>query len=432
VAIILPPQPWTRQPQIPVGINAGHPLAEKLAIIVTSNLAIARENTRPLSIAVGSPSIAVGRLGIGPTFAGGLQRFDAGTAAISGASDPFTIEVLCSITVAPDLAGFFAGTYSGATGSARGLLSRSTIYYWGGAADLDSGITWRTDGSVQHVFVVSDGGAGANRIRFYRDGGLILTGTMPTQAVSTGAFIVGDTAQGWSSTPTGTLFKSAFYTRALSGSEIAALTANPWQVFAPLPRRAFAGPSAAGVYTLTADVGNFALSGQDATLSKSSILIAAAGSFALSGQDATLAKTSILVGDVGNFSLSGQDATLAWLPVGAYTLTAETGLFSLSGSDATLTASGAKQTKGGITKHKETKVKKSSTAVRDILRDIIDPQPAEIAQEMREAVLEASAPEVQVNAPPDEREQEEQSQGLQEEARRIARRRSVLHLLMQD
>jgi hypothetical protein len=423
VAIILPPQPWTRQPQIAVGINRGHPLAANLFLL--ANL---QEGTTSWQNKAGktgdltSASAVTKKAYAGQTTGSVLSAVtnpavtipNATLASIIAASGEVTLLVVTQSTA---LSGHSSSTkpafsFRNFGTSEHYPFSDNNVYLttfvatrWVSALSLGSALF------DPHVAVVTaKNGAQA----FYFNGVQKATGSV-AEALS-----VADSSE---LSVEGATAMIAMWDRILTPAQVAYVSANPWQLFASLPRRAFAGPSAAGVYTLTADVGNFALSGQDATLSKSSILIAAAGSFALSGQDATLAKTSILVGDVGNFSLSGQDATLAWLPVGAYTLTAETGLFSLSGSDATLTASGAKQTKGGITKHKETKVKKSSTAVRDILRDIIDPQPAEIAQEMREAVLEESAPEVQVNAPSDEQEQE---------ARRIARRRSVLHLLMQD
>jgi hypothetical protein len=483
MAIILPTQ-WTQQPQIPVGIAKGHPLAEKLAIVVTSNLAIARESTKPLVISAGSPSIAVGRLGIGPTFSGGTQRFDAGTAAISGATEGFTIEVLCSITAAPDLAGMFAGTYSGTPGSARGLISRVQIYYWGGGADWNTAVNWRTDGSVQHVFIVSEGGSGS-AMRAYRDGVEIANTTTPTQIASTGQFLVGDTNQGWGATPTGTIAKSAFYTRALTGSEIAALTANPWQVFAPLPRRIFVqsgGASNDGTLARTNANDTSAASGSvtnTGTLARTNANDTSAGAGSQTNTG-TLARTNAndsvsAAGDLGTFNgtvaytnandtsaASGSQTNTGTLArtnandtsaaSGTQTNTGTlartnaddsvvangsagtvTGTVAYTNANDTLTATGGGgQSRGGIQRLKETKVKKSSTAVRDLLIETIDPQPAEIAElaeDMREAVLEpeeAEAAEPIVAQPVPEVEDKEK------EARRVARRRNVMRLLLLD
>lgn len=71
------------------------------------------------------------------------------------------------------------------------------------------------------------------------------------------------------------------------------------------------GPTA---YTLTCDAGSFTLSGQDATLTKTSILVADAGSFSLTGQDATLALGRVLTAEAGSYALTGQDAGLTLTP----------------------------------------------------------------------------------------------------------------------
>jgi hypothetical protein len=129
--------------------------------------------------------------------------------------------------------------------------------------------------------------------------------------------------------------------RALTDAEHAELARNPWQLFAPLPRRIFVGPSgAAGAYTLTADAGSYTLAGQDATLTKKSVHTADAGRYALDGQDATQswagAGAYTLTADVGAYTIAGQDATLRWPSPGAYTLTAEAGDYDIAGQDATL------------------------------------------------------------------------------------------------
>ena len=135
--------------------------------------------------------------------------------------------------------------------------------------------------------------------------------------------------------------------------------ANGWQLFSPLPRTLWAPAAAGGAYTLTADAGSYSLSGQDAALVKSRIVVADAGSYALAGQDAALLKSKLVTGDAGSYALAGQDAafvrnrvvtadpgaytiagqdaTLTYTPVGStYTLTCDAGAYTLAGQDATL------------------------------------------------------------------------------------------------
>ncbi len=66
-----------------------------------------------------------------------------------------------------------------------------------------------------------------------------------------------------------------------------------------------------GGYSMTADVGNFTLSGQAVNLKYSSIL-AAQGSFTLTGQAVNLVKGFRITADVGNFTLTGEPVNLLY------------------------------------------------------------------------------------------------------------------------
>jgi hypothetical protein len=87
-----------------------------------------------------------------------------------------------------------------------------------------------------------------------------------------------------------------------------------------------------GGYTITADAGTFALSGQAAGLLAGRSIGAGQGAFVLTGQDAGLDVTRSLVASVGTFTLSGQDAALSR----GRTIVAATGEFALSGQAAGL------------------------------------------------------------------------------------------------
>ncbi len=94
--------------------------------------------------------------------------------------------------------------------------------------------------------------------------------------------------------------------------------------------------------TLDAQPGTFTLTGQDATLSRTTSFDAQPGSFALTGQDAELIYTPAATNidfdaQPGSFSISGQDANLA---VGR-AINAQAGSFALTGQDATLLADGS-------------------------------------------------------------------------------------------
>ena len=137
----------------------------------------------------------------------------------------------------------------------------------------------------------------------------------------------------------GSVYVVVFFDYVLSDSEIKAYSANPWQIFAPDARNIWVPVAAGGdTYTLTADSGSFALTGQAAGLALNRVLSAASGSFALTGQAAGLAVNRTLSAASGSYSLTGQNATLTYTPTSTatYTLAAASGSFAVSGQDVVL------------------------------------------------------------------------------------------------
>lgn len=124
-----------------------------------------------------------------------------------------------------------------------------------------------------------------------------------------------------------------------SDAELRELSLNPWQLFAPDARNIWVPVAAGGdTYTLTADSGSFALTGQATGLALNRVLSAASGSFALTGQAAGLAVNRTLSAASGSYSLTGQNATLTYTPTSTatYTLAAASGSFAVSGQDVVL------------------------------------------------------------------------------------------------
>ena len=176
----------------------------------------------------------------------------------------------------------------------------------------------------------------------YCDGRVVSSGAVSAVQMWTATSTVdigGYTGTGWG--VSSSVFAAAAWNRSLSAAEACSLSrkSGNWQIFAPI-NRSIPSPVAAGgdTYTLIADSGSFALTGQAATLAFNRSLTADSGSFALSGQHADLAFNRVLVADSGSFTLTGQDVTLTYTPVSGatYTLVADSGSFSLSGQDASL------------------------------------------------------------------------------------------------
>lgn len=87
---------------------------------------------------------------------------------------------------------------------------------------------------------------------------------------------------------------------------------------------------------LAAEQGSYALTGQDVALNRGYVVAAEQGSYALTGQDAGLLRGLLLTAAQGSYALSGQDVTLTYTPLGAYSLTADQGSYDLTGQSVSL------------------------------------------------------------------------------------------------
>lgn len=132
------------------------------------------------------------------------------------------------------------------------------------------------------------------------------------------------------------------FEQALSDAEIAAISANPWQLFKPVERRIWVPASTGGstVYSLPLAAGSYTLTGQAATLTPTfhRSLALAAGAYSLIGQTVDLiyvpgSGAYGLTLDAGQYTLAGQ----ALATRVERHLTTATGVFALAGGAVGLT-----------------------------------------------------------------------------------------------
>lgn len=95
-------------------------------------------------------------------------------------------------------------------------------------------------------------------------------------------------------------------------------------------------PVGGATYTLVAGSGSYALTGQAAGLRAARKLVAAQGSYGITGQAAGLYRGYVLTAAQGSYTLTGRDAAFRR----GYALTAASGAYTLTGYAATLTYSG--------------------------------------------------------------------------------------------
>ena len=147
--------------------------------------------------------------------------------------------------------------------------------------------------------------------------------------------------------------------RELSDVELKSLSDNPWQIFQPTNRAIWTGFDAGtsgSPYTLTAEAGAVAIAGTATGLAFNRTLVADAASLAVNGTATSFAFTRRLTADTGalavngtatglafnrkliadtaNLALTGNAATLTFTPIGGptYTLTADTANTPIAGT----------------------------------------------------------------------------------------------------
>lgn len=309
--------PWTRQPQIPVGIDWGNPLTRGLKALLVPNITGSRlYNVVPGGVqptTTGTISRSVGPSGVGQKYgdASGtaLQTytFPSGYVQTAGsvfwkgqrhASGPAIFrdnQLNTSATMVWDNgSSAWSARVNGTTLSGVGSFPVDT--------DTDFLLTGDTGGSVFYVKGASLGSVGA---AWNWNG-----------STSFGLHVNIGYAQGVSATD----YIIALYDRQLSAVEAKNLSANPWQLFAPLSRTLWV-PSAAAS-------GTAALTGQTATGTQgapvASLSLATNGNSSTATQGAVTAALSLAL--TGNSATSSQGTVTPSLSL------------ALTGNSATATA----------------------------------------------------------------------------------------------
>jgi len=340
VAIILPPQPWTKQPQIPVGINRANPLTRGLIFCQVGDIPYDIVNGKFADSGSGTPGKTVGALGKAVDF-NSTAHFYSGNSAADNAT-AYGMLVVAQVSSLGAYGGLLAHTSN--LGTTQGWAAwqdtgGNAVFYGSAGTEVS---TTKTTATVTNN-IISHFGGGYENTNFcsYLNGVLTATFGTSSAAPQTGAGYIKVASSRDVAGLVGKFYLTCIWNRLPSAAEYASLYANCWQLFAPLPRRIFVGPSSGPAsYTLTANAGAYTLSGQTADLTRSKLLTANAGAYTLSGQtaDLTWAASSAytLTANPGAYTLSGQTADLTWASPGAYVLTANAGAYTVSGQTASL------------------------------------------------------------------------------------------------
>lgn len=337
---------WARQPQVPVVLDRSNPLTRRMVSCLELRSNYVQDLASTLVFNHTRPIV--------PTQVGRAASFDStalintGVTSINGQSlfatsgNPFTVSLLVRRTA--------SNTYF-AKASATSANRTFQIGEGGGVGDATPFV------GIRGTFTNTNLGFSDSNWHLYT---VVYDGTSATlfvDATATAALTVGTAAEettenftigGRTASSPGSLFSGnvAFvriWSRALSQNEHRSLWGNPWQIFVPQRGIVFSFPSGGGAYTITADAGSYALTGQAATLLRSYAVAGGFGSYALTGQAATLLRSYAVAGDFGSYALAGQDASL----LRSFSLDGAYGTYTVAGQQATLSRSYAVEAAAG-------------------------------------------------------------------------------------
>lgn len=245
MAQLLYPTLWTRQPQTLVGIDWSNPLTQGLVGVVRPEF-----NREIFTGNVGTPQ-GGSNLSVVPDIQGrGLRA--ATTAATQGMDYPGTwpringnmsFLLVSRMYAAPVTNVRTAGTYAGSTSQSYGFSPTvaNFRFLYVGAGNTLSVVTGAATDLAPHVHLLTVAGTSET---MFMDGRRITNVTGPgaiTAHVAADFIIEGDNAGGSSTTES--VFLCAVWNRCLQDAEGTRISANPWQIFAPLPRRVWMGVS---------------------------------------------------------------------------------------------------------------------------------------------------------------------------------------------
>lgn len=231
-----------------------------------------------------------------------------------------------------------AATYSGL--QRNNATADMSIFHAGGGSASVSGLVTDLADSEWHTVAICCA-AGGTSVAVYLDGYLRNTVTVSTALAGvTDARLVlfGERTGSASYNSDGQIRGFYAFDKVLSAVEVRELHADHRAYVFEDDVLFLDHMAASGAYSLAADAGSCAVTGQAADLRATRILAGDAGTFTHTGQAADLRATRTVAGDAGTFTFTGQDAGLIHGTPGAYTLAAAAGSFAAAGQDARLRA----------------------------------------------------------------------------------------------
>lgn len=260
MALLINKIPWTQQPQVPVGIDWSNPITRGMSLCV---------DKERINVISGKATTVVGT-----KYTTGLKGIASGFGATfgAGATDSITTDLTAHATYRTYLS---VATRNGLGGGSGGRLFEkrtagavveawysnaggSTLDFWKQYSGATSLLTVPAPANNKPfaLAIAIDSTAPGSYPSCYKDGvkvtvsGSTSSGTVTTNA---DAYVIGnrtnDNARNWD----GEIYLTVFWDRLLSETELASVTANPWQIFQPLQRRIFVPIPSGGLAAIFSD-----------------------------------------------------------------------------------------------------------------------------------------------------------------------------------
>jgi len=252
MATLITQTPWTRQPQVPVRVVKGDPLWAFLPIVSsTSYVPLIGSRIRTAATASAAPSVNIANGLVGPVLGMTVSTGSIIIPPVTTLNSAFAATGAASLIVVGKSQGS-AGHASGTTPIFKTQSAGSSFNHY---PFTDGNIYVGPFSTVRYLNGTLSGATAG----IYTPHVAIATAKSGSQAFYINGILQGsgsaaetpsiDTGSNSGFGEFGSVYFAAFFDRVLTASEISSFSSNPWQIFAPLPRRIWVGAAAAGGFT---------------------------------------------------------------------------------------------------------------------------------------------------------------------------------------
>ena len=255
-------RPWTRQPQVAERVDWGNPLAARLIVASSPGRSgyNAVDGQRLIVTTQTAPSPTLRGIALDHSAGANAAYFPA--ALPSGGTAYTMLTIAASVNEARSAYALMIGDEV-ANGNSQARLGLNTalngdgaagkfalVEYGGGAyrAQIEASTINYVDGNLHVYGAVRNG----SDVSLWFDGAMVASNSAAAGSITPAQRVYVSGSGNLSTASVNKQVLALVWLRALSAAEMAAVSANPWQLFAPLPRRIWAPGALTAPAALTA------------------------------------------------------------------------------------------------------------------------------------------------------------------------------------